>query len=64
MIQLDLSAEERGLLIEILDNALSDLRMEIADTDRKDFRDMLKDRKAVIDKALNALRGGEAAADA
>lgn len=59
MIQLDLSAEERTLLIEILDNAHSDLRMEIADTDLKDFRDMLKGRKAVIDKVLGALREAE-----
>lgn len=59
MIQLDVSAEERDLLIDILDSAHSELRMEIADTDRKDFRDMLKERKAVIDKVLDALRAAE-----
>jgi hypothetical protein len=55
MIQLDLSAAEMKTLAEILETAYSDLRMEIADTDSKDFRDMLKERKAVIAKALDAL---------
>jgi hypothetical protein len=56
MIQLDLSDEEAGILSEILEMAHSDLRMEIADTDRKDFRDMLKGRKAVVAKAIEALQ--------
>lgn len=56
MIQLDLTVKEREILIEILEGDLSDLRMEIANTDRQDFRDMLKTRKAAIHKALAALR--------
>jgi hypothetical protein len=55
MIQLDLTPEEISILAEILESAHSDLRMEIADTDSKDFRDMLKGRKAVIAKALAEL---------
>jgi hypothetical protein len=39
----------------VLKSYLSDLRMEIADTDRQDFRDMLKERKAVIGKVLTTL---------
>ena len=46
MIELDLTREEREVLLEILEADLSDLRMEIADTDSLDFRDMLKGRKA------------------
>jgi len=57
MIQLDLSEEEVQILKEVLESAHSDLRMEIADTDRKDFRDTLKGRKAVIAKALESLGG-------
>lgn len=57
MIQLDLSDEEVQVLKEVLETAHSDLRMQIADTDRKDFRDMLKARKAVIAKALDGLQG-------
>ncbi len=57
MIQLDLSDEEAQVLKEVLETAHSDLRMQIADTDRKDFRDMLKARKAVIAKVLDGLQG-------
>ncbi len=59
MIQLDLDGNERQILITVLDSYLSDLRMEIADTDRLDFRDMLKERKAVLMKVLEVLRGFE-----
>lgn len=55
MIDLDLTNEEREILREVLSSCLSDLRMEIADTDRQDFRDMLKARKAVIAKVLDVL---------
>ena len=55
MIELDLEDAERIILRDVLASYLSDLRMEIADTDRKDFRDMLKDRKAVIEKVLNSI---------
>ena len=58
MIQLDLTDEEVEILKELLESAHSDLRMEIADTDRMDFRDMLKGRKAVLAKTLEALGGG------
>ncbi len=56
MVQLDLSEEERQILLEVLETALSDLRMEIADTDRMEFREMLKERKAVLSKAIEALQ--------
>ncbi|HSG80616.1 MAG TPA: hypothetical protein VLC48_00080 [Gemmatimonadota bacterium] len=55
MIQIELSDTEMRILAEILETAYSDLRMEIANTDSKDFRDMLKERKAVIAKALDAM---------
>jgi hypothetical protein len=56
MIELDLNDEERRALLEVLESVLSDLRMEIADTDSMDFRDRLKARKEVIEKAIGALR--------
>ncbi len=55
MVQLDLTEEEARILAEILENDHSDLRMEIADTDSMDFREMLKGRKAVLAKAIEAL---------
>jgi len=56
MPQLDLTADELQILIEVIESYLSDLRMEIADTDRMDFRETLKARKAVLRKVLAALR--------
>lgn len=56
MVALDLSDAEIAILAEILESTLSDLRMEIADTDSMDYREMLKQRKAVLTKALEALR--------
>jgi len=54
-MRVDLSIEEKRILHGILESTLSDLRMEIADTDSQDFRDMLKKRKAVLQKLLEAL---------
>ena len=54
-MRVDLSIEEKRILRSVLESTLSDLRMEIADTDSQDFRDMLKKRKAVLQKLLEAL---------
>ena len=56
MITLDLTDEEREILVFVLKSYLSDLRMEIADTDRMAFRDMLKERKAVLLKVLDVVQ--------
>ncbi|MFN3531212.1 MAG: hypothetical protein ACK41Q_01655 [Candidatus Brocadia sp.] len=56
MISLDLTQEEKDILIGILENDLSDLRMEIADTDNMDFRETLKGQKGVLQKVLETLR--------
>ena len=56
-MEIDLDREERQILRTILDHVLSDLRMEMADTDRKEFRDMLGRRKAVLEKVLESLSG-------
>ena len=56
MIHLELTQEEKEMLIDILENDLSDLRMEIADTDSLDFREMLKKQKEVLKKVLETLR--------
>jgi hypothetical protein len=48
MPNIQLTAAEATLLKEILETNLSDLRMEIAGTDLKSFRDKLKEKEAVI----------------
>ncbi len=55
MIHLDLDDEERAILGEVLKSYLSDLSYEIADTDMQDFREMLKAKRAVLQKIQNAL---------
>ncbi len=55
MLKLELASDEIEVLRYVLESYLSDLRMEIADTDRMDFREGLKHRKRVIQKVLEAL---------
>ncbi len=55
MVQLNLSSEEQETLIEVLNDCISDLRMEIADTDKQDFREEIKARKEVLKKVVDAL---------
>jgi len=52
---LDLTEEEREIIREVLESAHSDLRMEIADTDRAAFRATLKIRRDVVAKMIEAL---------
>lgn len=65
MIQLMLTEEERELLMDILENDKSDLRTEIAHTDQLGYRDMLKNREALmksIQKKLEQAPSEKAAA--
>jgi len=55
MTTLNLDELEQGILLELLDSALSDLSMEIADTDQMDFRETLKLRRGVLMKVRDAL---------
>ena len=55
MVVLNLSEHEREILAQVLKSYLSDLRMEIADTDSYEFRDGLEARKAVLMKVLDGL---------
>lgn len=55
MLDVDLTFEEKEMLTDILESTLSDLRMEIADTDRLDYRNMLKKQKDVLQKVIDAV---------
>jgi hypothetical protein len=59
MFQLRLTAEEKALLVEVLEGHLADARMEIADTDSIEFKARLKARKEALNKILEALRKTE-----
>jgi hypothetical protein len=57
MINLDLDTLEQKTLIETLESYLSDLSVEIADTDRFEFREELKAKRNVLNKILSAVKG-------
>lgn len=56
MVQIDLSPDEVEVLVEVLNTCISNLRMEICDTDRKDFREEIKERKELLMKVVEALQ--------
>jgi hypothetical protein len=64
VLDIDLTGDEIDVLRHVLESYLSDLRMEIADTDSFDFREMLKHRKQVINKVLDALPAAEQSPEA
>ncbi len=62
MHHLQLDEETRNTLAETIESAIGDLRMEIADTDSYDFRQMLKVREATLRRLLADLAGTPLAA--
>ena len=56
MIQLELTPNDRDVVVETLESYLSNLRYEIADTDSMDYREKLKTRETVLNKVVNALK--------
>ena len=55
MVQIFLPIEEAELLKEILKDYLSDLRMEIADTDSMNFREELKKKEEFVKRIITDL---------
>jgi len=58
-MELKLTQEERELLRELLSFTLSELRMEIADTDSSSYREKLKERKETLKNLLEKLNKEE-----
>ena len=57
MAQIELTQIEIDMLREILKKALSELSLEIAFSDRKDFREFLKKRKEFMEDFIQRLEG-------
>lgn len=55
MVRLELTPEEAEVLQKILSIFLSDLRMEIADTDSWEFRQTLKEQEEFLKSLLARL---------
>lgn len=58
MSQLDLTQEEVEVLVQILQDFRSELRMEIAGTDSGYYRKELKHERDVLDQILEKLKAG------
>jgi hypothetical protein len=56
MVHLDLTPDERDLLQSTLEACISDVRLEIRNTDRLEYKDELKRREAIFKKLLAALQ--------
>ena len=60
MVRIELSTEEVQMLHEVLSIYLSDLRMEIADTDSMDYRETLKKQETFLKGLLQSLEKEQA----
>ena len=60
-MQLNLADDEVEIMRDVLTDYLSDLRMEIVDTDQMDYRETLKQRRRVLENVVAALSGGSKA---
>lgn len=56
MLRLDLDSNEVAALIAALESYVSDLRMEIVDTEAKPFREDLKQSKDLLNQILEKLK--------
>jgi len=52
MVKLEMTEQQAQILKAILDNFLSDLRLEIVDTERKAWRDKMKEQEEFIKDLL------------
>ncbi|NIP39282.1 MAG: hypothetical protein GWO07_11750 [Candidatus Dadabacteria bacterium] len=55
METLEITKEERDILTKLVKNYISELRMEIADTDQSSFKKGLKEEQEVLKKLLEKL---------
>ncbi len=60
MLHVSLSPGDAGILREIIESSLVDLRREIWHTDSREFREMLKARAAALERVLEELAIEEA----
>jgi hypothetical protein len=58
MTHLKLTDEEADTLIQVLSYYISELRMEVTDTDQQEMRDALKVEEAMLKRVLQVLKGG------
>ena len=57
MIKLEMSIDDVQTLVDLLDTAISEIRMEIMQTDSRDYRKMLQQRETLLKKLHLELTG-------
>jgi len=57
-MSLELTQEQAETLRQVLETYVTNLRMEIADTDRQAFREGLKKKEAMLKELIDRLSGG------
>ena len=55
MTSLELTQQQAEILRQVLETYVSDLSMEIADTDRQDFREGLKAKQSILKELIKRL---------
>ena len=55
-LEFNISEKDVEIIIEVLDSYLSDLGMEITDTDSMEYREKLKSKRSSIQRVLKSLR--------
>ena len=56
MLHIDLTLEERDLLAQLLEACFTELRGEISDTHRHEYKEALKQREALLRKIIAAVQ--------
>ena len=57
-MKLEITRDEATALVKVLEHYVSDLRMEVADTEQKDMRDALKVEEEALKRILQGLQAG------
>ena len=60
-VELNMTESEIESIINTLEECLSDLNMEIADTEQLEYREELKNKRFTIRKFIDMLKGKELA---
>jgi hypothetical protein len=55
-IEIKINSEDAKILSDVLESNISDLSVEISDTDRLDFRDSLKSKRNVLQRILAEIK--------
>lgn len=56
MLSLDITTEEKDILMESIEIAISNLGLEIADTAKREYKEGLKTKKAALMKILEQMK--------